>query len=73
MTTTTTPQDNSNLNQAPDQLLYSRRDAARVLGGISPRTVDNHTRAGLLKATRIGGRKMYHVDELNRYAREGSK
>jgi hypothetical protein len=73
MATITTSRTNANSNQTADQLLFSRRDAARILGGISDRTVDNHTRAGHLKPTIIGGRVLYHRDELNRFAKQSTK
>lgn len=72
MATLTTSNANANSNQTADQLLFSRRDAARILGGISDRTVDNHTRAGHLKPTVVGSRVMYHRDELERFAKQGT-
>lgn len=73
MATLTATNANANSNQSANQLLFSRRDAAKILGGISDRTVDNHTRRGNLKPTRVGGRVLYHRDELNRFALAGSK
>ena len=72
MSTATTSNSNVSLNQSANQLLYSRRDAARLLGGISDRTVDNHTRAGHLNPTVVGSRVMYHRDELERFAKHGT-
>jgi len=63
----------ANSNQTPNQLLYSRRAAAKILGGISARSVDNHTKSGALKPTKVGGRVMYHKDELTRFAAHGTK
>ena len=62
-----------NSNQSSDQLLYSRRDAARILGGISARTVDKLVRRGDLQSTKVGDRPMFHRDELNRVARHGTR
>jgi hypothetical protein len=64
---------NVNSNQTPNQLLYSRRDAAKILGGISARSVDTYTKSGDLHSTRVGGRVMYHKDELTRFAKHGSR
>ena len=64
---------NVNINQSANQLLFSRRDAARILGGLSDRTVDNHTRDGSLKATKVGSRVLYHKDELARFAKQGTR
>jgi hypothetical protein len=71
--TTTFQSMNANSNQTPNQLRYSRRDAAKILGGISDRSVDNYTRSGDLRPTKVGGRVMYHKDELNRFAAQGTK
>jgi predicted site-specific integrase-resolvase len=63
---------NANSNQTANQLLYSRRDAARLLGGISDRTIDNYIRSGHLKPTRIVNRVFIHQDELTRIAKQGA-
>jgi Helix-turn-helix domain len=64
---------NVSLNQNANQLLFSRRDSARILGGLSVRTVDSHTRSGSLKPTKVGGRIFFHKSELQRFARQGTK
>lgn len=71
--TTVSHDMNANSNQTPNQLLYSRRAAAKILGGISDRSVDNYTKAGDLRPTKVGGRVMYHRDELNRFAKQGTE
>jgi len=71
--TTASHDMNANSNQTPNQLLYSRRAAAKILGGISDRSVDNHAKAGDLRPTKVGGRVMYHRDELNRFAKRGTE
>ncbi len=74
MKSTTASQNmQANSNQSANQLLYSRRATARILGGISDRSVDNYTKSGDLKPTKVGGRVMYHRDELNRFAKQGTK
>jgi Helix-turn-helix domain len=64
---------NVSLNVRANQLLFSRRDSARILGGISPRTVDLHARSGALKATHVGGRIFFHKSELARFAKQGTR
>ena len=74
MKSTTASQNmQANSNQSANQLLYSRRAAARILGGISDRSVDNYAKSGDLTPTKVGGRVMYHRDELNRFAKQGTK
>ena len=63
---------NANSNQTANQLLYSRRDAARILGGVSDTTIDNYIKSGHLKATRVVGRVFIHQDELARIAEQGA-
>jgi hypothetical protein len=70
---TTSQNMKSNSNQSSDQLLYSRRDAARILGGICTDSVDNYIRRGDLRAVQVGGRVFIHRDELNRVARNGTR
>lgn len=65
--------DLHNMSANSIQLLYSRRDAAKILGGISDRSIDNYSKSGDLKPTRVGGRVMYHLDELTRFAKQGTK
>lgn len=70
---TTSQNMKANSNASADQLLFSRRDAARILGGISARTVDKLVRRGDLQSTKVGDRPMFHRDELNRIARNGTR
>jgi predicted site-specific integrase-resolvase len=65
--------NNVNSNQTANQLLYSRRDAAKILGGVSDTTIDSYIRSGHLKATRVVGRVFIHRDELARIAKQGAK
>jgi hypothetical protein len=64
---------NVNNNQSANQLLFSRRDSARILGGISARTVDLHAQNGSLTPTKVGGRIFFHKDELARFAKQGTR
>jgi hypothetical protein len=50
-------------------LLYSRKDAVRLLGGISIRTLDSLIAMKELPARRIGGRVFIHYADLERFAR----
>jgi predicted site-specific integrase-resolvase len=63
---------NANSNQTANQLLYSRRDAAKILGGVSDTTIDSWIRSGHLKPTRVVGRVFIHQEELARIAKQGA-
>lgn len=52
------------------RLLYSKSDAAKILG-ISRTTVETMYFGGQLPATRIRGRVLFHVDVLKKIARTG--
>jgi hypothetical protein len=57
--------------QAGEQHLYSKSDAARRLGSVSISLLDKHLRNGSLRGTRIGRRIFISHQELNRVAKEG--
>lgn len=50
--------------------LLNRREVARILGGITTRTVHNLTHRGELKAIRVGNKHMYEPDEIRRFIAE---
>jgi len=52
-----------------EELLFSRRAAARKLGGLSVRTVDNLVACGELHPRRVGRRVFFEGRELERFAR----
>ncbi len=64
MSTPTLP-DSSSL----PPLAVREREAARLLG-ISPKSVFNLTKAGLLPCVRLGGMKLYSVAALHRWLDE---
>lgn len=51
-----------------EQLLFSKKDAARILG-LSPRTLDYLLACKELKATRVGRRVLISRKELENFAR----
>jgi hypothetical protein len=63
----------ANSNTSRDQLLYSRRDAARVLGGIHPRTIDRLAADGQLHPVNVGKRPMFHREDLAAFAKSGTR
>ena len=48
-------------------LLVDEREARRLLGGLSPKTMFNLRRRGDLTAVKIGSRVMYDVADLRRF------
>ncbi len=57
--------------ERPTQMLYSVRDAARELGGISVWTLRKHISQGTVRPTRLGRRVFLSAEELTRIQREG--
>lgn len=55
------------LNQKVEKLLYSRREAAQLLG-VCILTIDHLVQRGELHPRRIGSRVMFSRTELERYA-----
>jgi excisionase family DNA binding protein len=53
-----------------DQLLYSRRDAARVLS-LSVRSIDKLISKGQLSTVQVGTRRLLPRSELERIASQG--
>jgi len=51
-----------------EPILVGRREATRILGGISLRSLDHAVASGLLKPRRLGRRVMFTVTELQRFA-----
>ena len=51
-----------------EQLLYSRRDAARMLGNLSVRQLDYLIELRRLVPTYIGRRPFLHIEQLRRFA-----
>ena len=60
--------DESGESSAVKPLLVDEKTAARMLG-VSRRTVFDLNDSGTLRATRIGARKLYSVDAIERFAR----
>jgi len=60
----------SEIKSPSDQLLYSRDDAARLLGRITPRRLDQFTKSGELRYIRVGGRIMFDPADLRRFIDE---
>ena len=54
------------------ETLFSVRQAAKVLGEISPWTVYAWVSQGKLKKVKIGGRTMIAASELERFIAEGT-
>jgi excisionase family DNA binding protein len=74
MSSTTSQNMKANSNTHRDQLLFSRRDAAQVLGGIHPRTVDRLAADGQLHPVTVGKRRvMFHREDLAEFARSGTR
>jgi hypothetical protein len=53
--------------------LFSVKESARKLGGISPWTVYSWLSQGKLQRTKVGGRTMIRESELARVIRDGEK
>lgn len=53
--------------------LLSVKDAAAYLGGISPYTVHAWLSQGKLRRSKVGGRTMVRVSELQRVIEDGGK
>lgn len=53
--------------------LFSIKDAAKQLGGISPWTLHAWLAQGKLRRTKIGGRTMICESELQKLIEQGSK
>jgi excisionase family DNA binding protein len=51
--------------------LYSLKDAAKVLGNISPWTLRRHLKLGTIMAVRVGKRVLLAQAEVERVASEG--
>jgi len=51
--------------------LFSVKDAAAYLGGLSPYTIHAWMAQGRLRRTKIGSRSMLRLSELERFVREG--
>jgi hypothetical protein len=56
-----------------DDRLYSVKDSARALGGISPYTVERWLSERKLLRTKVGGRTMIRGSELRRILVDGGK
>ena len=52
--------------------LYGVSEAAKVLGGVSPTTVESWLSAGRLRRTKVGRRTMISESELNRFISESN-
>lgn len=59
-------------NAAEDRLL-SVEEAARQLGGVSKFTIARWLTQGRMKRTKVGGRTMIRLSELNRVIEDGGK
>jgi excisionase family DNA binding protein len=53
--------------------LLSVKDAAAYLGGISPYTIHAWLSKGKLRRSKVGGRTMVRVSELDRVIEDGGK
>ena len=57
----------------PIETLFSVRESAKRLGGISPWTIYAWLSKGLLRKTKIGSRTMIAESELRRFIRDGQR
>ena len=55
-------------DETQDQAGLRRREGAARYLGVHPRTLDRLTERGELPAVRIGRRKLYRLETLERYA-----
>jgi hypothetical protein len=53
------------------QVLFSVKDSARLLGGLSPWTLRKHAQRGNIRVVRLGLRVLLDSEELDRIRREG--
>ncbi|WP_213805734.1 helix-turn-helix domain-containing protein [Granulicella sp. dw_53] len=51
-----------------EQILFNVKDAGRMLGGLSPRSIRYLIANNVLKVRRLGARVFIHKDELVRFA-----
>jgi excisionase family DNA binding protein len=51
-----------------EPLLVSKREAAKMLGGLHLHTIDRLLKRGKLKGTKVGSRMMIRFDSLKRFA-----
>lgn len=54
------------------ETLYSVRDAAKILGGLSPQTLYNWAIQGKIQKVKVGFRLMFAESELRRIITEGT-
>ena len=54
------------LIQVPNQRLFGMKAAARYLG-LHEQTLRKHTDLGQIKAKKLGGRRVYTLEELDRF------
>jgi hypothetical protein len=59
---------NSKKQQQPLQKLYSKEEAARVLGGVSTKTVDRLIKDGKIEVKRLQRRVMPTVESVHALA-----
>ena len=50
-----------------DLILLDIKKTAAMLGGVSQRTVERFAAEGLLHVTRIGGRVLFHKDDISNF------
>jgi len=60
-------------NSEAMETLYSVKEAAQRLGGISPWTIHAWLSKGRLQRTKVGGRTMIRESELARIIQDGGK
>lgn len=58
------------LNNKPalDKIFFNKEQAAEILN-ISIRTLERLSSSGTLKPRKVGTRSLYHIDDLNRFAK----
>lgn len=51
--------------------LFTKRETAHELGGISISSLDRIRKAGSIKSRRVGGKIMFSIEEISRFLVEG--
>lgn len=54
-----------------DKLLYDKKEAGRILGGVSEHTINRDIHRGLIQVRKYGRRVLIPRDEILRIAQEG--